>query len=119
MVGGWPSFWKSCSTLQVVFKLKLTSNGEIEYYKAHIVAKGYNQKAGIDHQETFSPVAKLVNICALLTCAAQLNWPLYHLNVNNSFINGDLIEEVCMQLPPDLSSQEEKSEKVCRLLKSL
>ena len=42
--------------------LKYKSDGKVERYKAHWVAKGFTQMYKIDYQEKFAPIAKLNTI---------------------------------------------------------
>ena len=45
-----------------VFKIKRNADGTIARYKARLVVKGYEQKEGINYNETFAPVAKFSTI---------------------------------------------------------
>ena len=73
-----------------LFTIKHKSNGTVERYKAHLVAKGFTQTYGIDYLQTFAPVAKLNTIRVLLSLAANLDWSLQQLDVKNAFINEEL-----------------------------
>ncbi|KAL6326321.1 hypothetical protein AAG906_005515 [Vitis piasezkii] len=97
-------------------KRTIGSNGNIERYKARLIAKGFTQTYGIDYQETFAPVAKINSIRILLSLAVNFNRPLHQLDIKNAFLNGDLENEVFVRLPLGL---EEKpgSNKVCKLKK--
>jgi hypothetical protein len=83
-----------------VFKVKTKSDGSLERYKARLVAKGYGQEYGIDYEETFAPVARMVTVRCLIT----------------AFLNGDLNEEVYMDAPPGMIIPKNK---VLRLRKAL
>ncbi|GJR84177.1 ribonuclease H-like domain-containing protein [Tanacetum coccineum] len=82
-------------------------------YKARLVAKGFSQRKGIDYEETFSLVVKMVTVICLIGLVVSNNWPLFQLDVNNVFY-GDLHKEVYMYLPPGYYDNDET--KVCRLI---
>jgi hypothetical protein len=70
----------------------------------------------IDYDETFAPVAKMDSISLALSISAAKGWEVHQMDVNNSFLYGDLFEEIYMEQPQGFMQD---SSLVCRLKKSL
>ena len=101
-----------------VFTIKYNVDGSVERYKARLVARGFTQTYGLDYEETFAPVAKLNTVRVLLSLAANLDWSLRQFDVKNAFLNGELEEEVFMEVPPGFEEMK-KDGRVCKLKKSI
>jgi hypothetical protein len=101
-----------------VYKVKHNADGSMSRYKARLVAKGYAQTYGIDYEATYSPVAKMTIVRAIIAMATTKGWSLHQMDVKNVFFHGDLHEEVYMEQPPSYVDQTHPN-LVCRLKKAL
>ncbi|UYV71230.1 hypothetical protein LAZ67_8002295 [Cordylochernes scorpioides] len=109
-----------------VLKTKLNSKGEITRYKARLLAKGFVQKKGIDHEETFSPVARHDTIRTLLAIAANEDLKLMarycfvlklvQFDIKTAFLYGDLQDQIYIKQPEGFNNG---TDLVWKLKKSL
>lgn len=72
---------------------------------------------GLDYEETFSFVVKMVMVRIVITFAINSNWSLFQLDINNVFLYGELYKHVYMSFPLGYHTKGDK--RVCKLLKSL
>jgi hypothetical protein len=98
-----------------VFWIKRKANGQIERYKAWLVAKGFHKQPGIDFSETYSPVVKPTTIRTVLSIAVTASWAIH---VSNAFLHGNLQEIVYMAQPPGFQHPSHPTA-VCKLHKAL
>ncbi|MCO5552349.1 hypothetical protein L7F22_005860 [Adiantum nelumboides] len=82
-----------------VYRYKIIAHDCQSKYKARLVAKGFKQEKGIDFDEVFSPVVKMMTLGCFLALVAKLDLLLHQMDVNTTFLHGDLDEEIDMQQP--------------------
>jgi hypothetical protein len=83
-----------------VLTKKCDMNGNITIFKVRLVAWGCRQVFGVDYNETFAPTLKMVPLRLLFSITARFNLELHHLDVETTFLHGDLNEEIYMKQPP-------------------
>ncbi|KAK3015703.1 hypothetical protein RJ639_006199 [Escallonia herrerae] len=89
----YPSIWKE--PVKWVYKVKKNSKGNVERYKARLVVKGYKQRAEIDYDEVFTPVAWLETIQLLISLAALNKWKIHR--IVKGAIGIDTLIDVCIE----------------------
>ena len=101
-----------------VYKLKINPINNNKIYRARLVARGFNQKYGIDYDEVFAPVAKPTTLRLLLTISGIQKHIVKHIDIKMAFLNGVLNENIYMKHPKGFEN-EKFANKVCKLNKSL
>ncbi|KAG7000349.1 Retrovirus-related Pol polyprotein from transposon TNT [Fusarium oxysporum f. sp. conglutinans] len=102
-------------TVKWVFKVKKNEDGNLDKFKARLVVRGFEQ-----HGDLWR---------ILLTVAACLDWEIEQMDVSTAFLEGDLEEEVFIEMPEGLVEYFDQhpedrppgfsTEKICKLIKSL
>jgi hypothetical protein len=101
-----------------LYKIKHVADESIEKHKARFVARGFSQKEGIDYEEMFSPVARYTSMRTIIALAAKMKWKLHWMDVNTTFLNGVIKDEVYIERPQVFGVEDRKTH-VCRLKKAL
>jgi hypothetical protein len=104
--------------LKWVFKVKRDKHGNIIRHKARLIAKGYVQRAGVDIDEVFAPIARMESVRLMLALAAHQGWEVNHMDVKSAFLNGELKEKVYIAQPPGFIIKGAEK-KVLRMRKAL
>lgn len=90
------------------FKPKYDSNGEIEKYKTHLVAKGIPENFRSDYNVNYVPVVTYTEIRSFLAYAAYKNPYIAHINVKAAFLQRHLNEDFLCLTPKETLSKKVK-----------
>lgn len=93
-------------------------DGSIDWHKPRLVVQRFSQTYGLDYSHTFSHVVKATTVRIVLSLVAIHGWKLHQLDVNNSFLHGQLNELVYMEQPSGFVDSRFPNY-VCRLNKAL
>lgn len=99
-----------------VLRIKRRPNGNIERYRARLVARGFSQIHGIDYSLTYAPVVGTSAVRLLLAYAAANRLQLAQFDIKTAFLYGELNERVYMEQPQGFTTD---TSKVCLLKRSL
>ncbi|CAI7783054.1 unnamed protein product [Closterium sp. NIES-53] len=76
-----------------IFRVKRPP-GSPPVFKARYIARGFNQRQGVDFFQTFSPTPKMTTLRVLLHVAAHRDYELHSLDFSTAFLQGSLHEEI-------------------------
>ena len=101
---------KNCIGVKWIYKTKLNVDGDVEKYKARLVAQGFSQQPGIDYNDNFAPISRLDMVRMVLAIATHNKWYVHQMDAMSAFLNGSLEEEVYVRQPPgyEVDGQEDK-----------
>ena len=108
-------------TSKWVFKIKYTSNGLIDCFKACLVARGFSQQYEIDYEEIFASNLHFKSLRLLFSIAAIDNLHIHQMDVVSAYLAGHLKEEIYMEISEGLSLNSFRASPRCvyRLIKGL
>ena len=103
-----------------VLRIKKNAAGEVEKYKARLVARGFTQIYGIDYYETYAPVAKLASFRLILALSARNGWVVDTFDFDSAYLNSELGDDEVIYLEQPVGHEtKDRKAYVWRLLKTL
>ncbi|CAI7901008.1 unnamed protein product [Closterium sp. NIES-53] len=98
-VDAFPPFGANIFNGMWIFRVKRPPDTS-SVFKARYVARGFNQREGVDFFQTFSPTPKMTTLRVLLHVAAQRDYELHSFDSSTDFLQGSLHEEMWLRRPP-------------------
>ena len=91
--------WRGQLARKWVLRIKIDAAGNVDKFKARVVAKGFRQIEGVDYDETFAPTVRFESIRSLIAMGVGEGWNFYQMDVSIAFLYADLEEETYVEVP--------------------
>lgn len=104
----------------IVLKVKRDGQGEVDRFRARIVAGGNHQRYGEDYMETYAPVVQFSLVRFFLCLALCVGMFVTQVDIETAFLNGELEEDVWVRSSrgvPGIASRLYKLQKALYRLK--
>lgn len=102
---------KQVLPLSWLYKVKYTTDGQIERYKARLIVQGHLQHKK-ENEEVFAPVLHELSLKSLIAFAVSNSYYIEHVDVCTAYLHADIEGEVYVRWPGDRN-------RVFKLLKSV
>ncbi len=91
---------KNVVSVRWVYDIKMNPDMKtIERYKARLVARGFQQRYGVDYDDVFAPTMNIKTMRILLAIAARDNVNVMQYDVSNAFLHASLDHDVYIEQP--------------------
>lgn len=101
-----------------VYKHKRGQSGEIVRYKSRYVVRGFEQREGLDYNETFASVVKPMSYKLLFALAAAYDLEIEQMDVKTAFLYGEMDVDIYLEQAEGFRSKE-RPDQVYKLRKAL
>ena len=112
---------KKALSTKWVSKFKTNADGS-RRYKARLVVRGFEQREGIDFEETFAPVAKFTTVRIMVALATHFDWEVEQMDIKTAFLYPEIEEEVYIKMPEGYKlfyPKDQNAKEIARLIKTL
>lgn len=79
--------------------MKKNEFGDVDTFKARLVAQGFKNSLKLDWFDTFSPVIRRETFRIILALSVLHNWTVHHLDVTSAYLNSEISKEVFVEQP--------------------